>query len=59
MLDLIESSHDKIVVVSDAHVATEMGDDSVLKKLGIDLPANLVLGAVDGYQEIAKMLKRR
>lgn len=59
MLDLIKSSDDKVVVVSDAHIATDMGDDSVLKKLGIDLPANLVLGAAGGYQEIAKMLKRR
>jgi len=59
MLDLIKSSDDKVVVVSDAHVATDMGDDSVLKKLGIDLPANLVLGGVDGYQEIIEFLKRR
>lgn len=59
MLNLIKSSNDKVVVVSDAHITTEMGDDSVLKKLDIDLPANLVLGSVGGYQEIAKILKRR
>lgn len=59
MLDLIRSNNDKVVVASDAHIVTEMGDDSVLKKIGIDLPANLVLGAVGDYQEIAKLLKRR
>lgn len=59
MLDLIRSNNDKVVIASDAHIVTEMGDNSVLKKLGIDLPANLVLGAVGGYQEIAKLLKRR
>jgi len=59
MLELIKSSNDKIVVASDAHVVTEVGDNFILKSLGIDLPANLVLGAVDGYQEITEFLKRR
>jgi len=38
---------------------TEVGDNSILECLGIDIPANLVLGAVGGYQEIIKFLKRR
>jgi len=59
MIDLVKSNNDKIIIASDAHVATEMGDDSVLKSLGINLPANLILGAVDGYQEITEFLKRR
>jgi len=59
MLNLIRANNDKVVVASDAHIVTEIGDNSVLKKLGIDLPDDLVLGAVGGYQEIAKFLKRR
>jgi len=59
MLELIKSSNDKVVVTSDAHIVTEVGDDSILKRLSINLPANLVLGEVDGYQEIIEFLKRR
>ena len=59
MIDLVKSNNDKIIIASDAHVATEMGDDSILKSLDINLPANLVLGAVNGYQEITEFLKRR
>ena len=59
MLELVKSNNDKIVVASDAHVVTEVGDDSILKHLGIDLPAKLILGAIGGYQEITESLKRR
>jgi len=57
MLDLIKSNNDKVIIASDAHVATEIGDDSILRTLDINLPANLVLGAVSGYQEITEFLK--
>lgn len=59
MLELVKSSNNKIVVASDARVATEIRDDSILKSLGINLSANLVLGAVEGYQEIIEFLKKR
>jgi putative hydrolase len=49
----------KIVVSSDAHIATEIGDDSALSDFNIDIPKNLVFGGENGYNEIRDYLVLR
>jgi len=48
-----------IVISSDAHIATEIGDDSVLSDLDIHLPKGLVLGEQNGYTEVREFLTSR
>lgn len=56
MIEETEKLGTKIVVSSDAHIATEIGDDSVLSDLGICLPEGLVLGSQNGYNEVREFL---
>ena len=49
----------KLVVSSDAHVATELGDDSPLANLGRSLPDHIVLGRINGHQEIIDFLSKK
>lgn len=59
MIEVVEKLGAKIVISSDAHVATEIGDDSVLSALGIKLPSGLVLGERDGHDEVKEFLASR
>lgn len=57
MLEVAEKFNIGIVVSSDAHVATEIGDDSVLSDLNLQIPKGLKFGDQNGYSEIKKFLK--
>lgn len=59
MIEAAEKMRVKIVVSSDAHIATEIGDDSVLSDLGIHVPDGLVLGRKNGYNEVMEFLTSR
>ena len=59
MIGVAEKTGVKIVVSSDAHIATEIGDDSVLFDLGIQIPGELVLGGKNGYNEVMEFLTSR
>lgn len=59
MIELVVKAGSKIVVSSDAHIATEIGDDSALSDLGIKIPEGLVLGSQNGYNEIKEFLTSR
>ena len=59
MIEAVDKLGAKIVISSDAHIATEIGDDSVLSDLCIQLPKNLVLGSQNGYDEIREFLAAR
>lgn len=54
MLETVSSLNGKVTISSDAHVATEIGDDSVLKKLSLNIPGNLVFGYKEEYEDIRK-----
>lgn len=49
----------KLVISSDAHVASELGDDSPLANLGRILPDNVIFGRTGGHQEIMDFLMRK
>jgi len=59
MIEAAEKTGVKIVVSSDAHIATEIGDDSALSDLGIQIPDGLVLGRKNGYNEVMEFLTSR
>lgn len=59
MIEVAEKLGTRIAVSSDAHIATEIGDDSVLSDLGIQLPKGLVLGEQSGYNEVKEFLMSR
>jgi len=59
MIEAAEKTGVKIVVSSDAHIATEIGDDSILSDLGIQIPEGLILGGKNGYNEVIKFLTSR
>lgn len=59
MIEAAEKMRVKIAVSSDAHIATEIGDDSVLSDLGIQIPDGLVLGRKNGYNEVIEFLTSR
>ena len=59
MIEAAEKMRVKIAVSSDAHIATEIGDDSVLSDLHIQIPKGLLLGGQDGYNEIKEFLTSR
>ncbi|MEK7518798.1 MAG: PHP domain-containing protein [Patescibacteria group bacterium] len=59
MIEAVDKLGTKIVISSDAHIATEIGDDSVLSDLCIQLPKKLVLGSQNGYDEIREFLAAR
>jgi len=57
MLETAEKLGVRIVVSSDAHIATEIGDDSVLSDLCLQIPQGLRLGDRNGYVEVKEFLK--
>lgn len=59
MIEVAEKMNVKIAVSSDAHIATEIGDDSVLSDFGIQIPDGLVLGWKNGYNEVIEFLTSR
>jgi len=59
MIEVAEKLNVGIVISSDAHIATEIGDDSVLSDLDIHLPKGLVLGEQNGYTEVREFLTSR
>jgi putative hydrolase len=59
MIEAAEKLGTKIVISSDAHIATEIGDDSVLSDLDIQLSSGLVLGERDGHNEVKEFLASR
>lgn len=59
MIEAAEKKGVKIVVSSDAHIATEIGDDSVLSSLNIQIPDGLALGRKNGYNEVMEFLTSR
>ncbi len=59
MIEVAEKMGVKIAVSSDAHIATEIGDDSVLSDLCIQIPKELALGGQSGYNEIKEFLLSR
>jgi len=59
MLELVEAKNEKITISSDAHIATQLGDDSILTRLRFKIPATLLLGNRRGYQEIKEFLNSR
>jgi putative hydrolase len=59
MLEITAILGSKISISSDAHIATEIGDDSILQKLGISVDNELVLGGKNGYNEVINFLASR
>jgi histidinol phosphatase-like PHP family hydrolase len=59
MLELIEKNSQKVIISSDAHIATKIGDDSILNKLGLKIDPKIILGEQGGYQEIKEFLKSK
>jgi putative hydrolase len=59
MIETVEKMGSKIVISSDAHFVTEIGDDSVLSSLGINILDKLVLGGHEGYNEVKSFLISR
>lgn len=59
MLKMVAVNNGKIIVSSDAHIATAIGDDSILDKFGLKVPPDMILGNQKGYQEIKKFLKSK
>lgn len=59
MIEVAEKFGVRIAISSDAHIATEIGDDSVLSDLDIQLPKGLVLGEQGGYNEVKEFLTLR
>lgn len=59
MIEVAEKLGVRIVISSDAHIATEIGDDSILSDLNIQLPKGLVLGSQSGYNEVKDFLTSR
>jgi len=57
MLEIVAGSGNKITISSDAHIATEIGDDSILQNFGISVQNKLILGAKNGYNEVIDFLK--
>jgi sRNA-binding carbon storage regulator CsrA len=57
MLKLTKKNNKKIVISSDCHIASRLGDDLILNRLGINIPSELILGSEKGYQEIQDFLK--
>jgi len=58
MIEMAQKLGVKIVISSDAHIATEIGNDSILSDLSIQLPKGLVLGE-HGSSEIQEFLNSR
>lgn len=56
MLKIIELDKGRVVISSDAHIATMVGDDSVLDRLNLDVSSVSVLGHQNGRQEIKEFL---
>ncbi|XOA43110.1 MAG: PHP domain-containing protein [Candidatus Nealsonbacteria bacterium] len=50
---------EKIIVATDAHIANEIGDDSILKSVGLKIPDELILGKQEGAIEVERFLKRK
>ncbi len=59
MIKLAKENNRKIVVSSDCHISTKLGDDSILKHIKLEIPQKLILGGEGGYQEIKKFLKNK
>lgn len=59
MIKATEMLGEKIVISSDAHIVTEIGDDSVLSDFSIQLPKRIVLGSENGYKEVKEFLESR
>lgn len=59
MLEMTAGFGGKVAVSSDAHIATEIGDDSILRELGISVRNKLILGMENGYNEIINFLRSR
>lgn len=59
MIKLAKEKNQKIVISSDCHISTRLGDDSILKKIDIEVPPGLILGTKGGYQEIKDFLKNK
>lgn len=57
MLEVAEKFGVKIAVSSDAHIATEIGDESVLSDLNIQIPKGLRFGDQNCYNEVMEFLK--
>ncbi len=52
MLEFVSRMNGKVVVSSDAHIAQEIGDDSILERLSFHIPTQIVLGLNGGKEEI-------
>jgi putative hydrolase len=59
MIKLTEENGRKLVISSDCHISTKLGDDSILKRLKLEIPRNLILGEEGGYQEIQDFLNNK
>ena len=59
MLETINKFGGKVSISSDAHVATEIGDDTVLQSLNILVSDQLILGRQNGYNEVKDFLTSR
>lgn len=59
MIRLTKENGRKLVVSSDCHISTKLGDDSILKRIKLEIPQNLILGGEGGYQEIQDFLKNK
>lgn len=59
MIKMADSYNEKLIIGSDAHVANEIGDDSILERLGLKIPTELILGGQKGYIEVEEFLKRK
>lgn len=59
MIKLAKENNQKLVISTDCHISTRLGDDSILKKIDIEVSPGLILGAKGGYQEIEDFLKSK
>lgn len=57
LVELAIKNNTVLAVCSDAHVVSELGDDSSLKNLAQQIPARLQLGATSGMKEVLELIR--
>lgn len=56
MIKMVQENNQKLIVGTDSHIATNIGDDSILKKFDLNIPPDLILGNKGNYKEVEKFL---
>lgn len=59
ILKIAKENDQKIIIGTDSHIMTDIGDDSALKKLGLKIPHGLILGEDGNIKKIENFLKSK